>query len=162
MRLGFLHDRSNKSIGLFPGFNLCLLCNQRWRFDPGRLPVLRHLQFCKYCFLVATFIFGPMMCLHDGGLGDGRDHFLLALVVCVLHLVVRSSHCWLFPRWAILFALLLFLCALLHLGFGERMHSFVCGLLASRCSIMLKREGLLGKRHRSFTSQHRCWSWYPS
>jgi hypothetical protein len=67
-----------------------------------------------------------------------------------------------FLRWDILVALLLFLCALLHLGFGERVHSFVCVLLAGRCSIMLRREGLLGRGHRDITSQRRCWSWYPS
>jgi len=68
----------------------------------------------------------------------------------------------LFLRWAILFALFLFLCALLHLGFGEVVHSFVCVLLAGRCSIMLRREGLLDRRHRDITSQRWCWSWYPS
>ena len=78
-----------------------------------------------------------MVCLHDGGLGHGRDHFLLALVLCILHLVVRLSHCRLFLRWAILFALFLFLCALLHLGFGEVVHSFVCVLLAGRCQYQL-------------------------
>ena len=124
--------------------------------------MLRHLQLCKYCFLVATFVFGPMVCLHDGGLGHGRDHFLFALVLCILHLVVHLSHCRLFFRWAILFALFLFLCALLHLGFGEVVHSFVCVLLAGGCSIMLRREGLLDRRHRDITSQRRCWSWYPS
>jgi hypothetical protein len=48
------------------------------------------------------------------------------------------------------------------LAFEERVHSFVCGLLAGRCSIMLRREGLLDRRHRDITSQRRCWSWYPS
>ncbi len=118
-----------------------------------------------YHFLVATFFLGLMVHLHGGGFGllAFRDHLvdlMLGFLILVLLPGTDFLACSQPLQWCIVLAFFLVASSLLLVGAGTHMPA--CVLFAVRCSIMLRREGLLDRRHRCTTSQQRRWSWYLS
>ena len=127
--------------------------------------MLRYLQWCRYHFIVATFFLGLVMGLHDDGylLLAFRDHLFDLMVGFIIFVLLLSTNFLGWSQHLLWCSLLLFFLVasfLLFAWFGA--HLLTCVLFAVRCSITLRREGLLDRRHRCSTSQHRRWSWYPS
>ena len=118
-----------------------------------------------YHFIVATFCLGLAVGLHDDGcmLLAFRDHLvdlMMGFNIFVLSPGIDFLACSWSLWWCSLLAFFLAVSFLLSVWLGARL--LTCVLFAVRCSIMFRREGLLDRRHRCITSQHRCWSWYPS